>query len=213
MGFLSVPKFASLINFQCQYNRCQSLNRHWSVLLDHTPFKLHPPEREDGERGGAIIRGRRFNNRGTAIIRGNRVFEVKQYNAEPPGFSRCKLRFQNLLNKELLRSLWSVLKNERKQTIQAIWVLKRAYDFTSAGFGVVFRSRVMIQKKIRAPTSLTTQNLIVVACLPLPSKNNRWEIFFWGEGGDCTQARLSLQTKTEQANHRSANKQIHFVNW
>ena len=36
-------------------------------------FMLHSPEGEDGERGGAIIRGRRFNNRGTAIIRGNTV--------------------------------------------------------------------------------------------------------------------------------------------
>ena len=45
---------------------------------------LHSPEREDGERGGAIIRGRKFNNRGTAIIRGNTVNGI---NAEPLGAS------------------------------------------------------------------------------------------------------------------------------
>ena len=88
MGFLSVPNLVPWLNIQ-------SLNRHWSVLLDQIPLQLDTEgmkEREDGERGGAgtIIRGRRLFqiflskegggdysreviNRGTAVIRGNTV--------------------------------------------------------------------------------------------------------------------------------------------
>ena len=88
MGFLSVPNLIPWLNIQ-------SLNRHWSVLLDQIPLQLDTEgmkEREDGERGGAgtIIRGRRLFqiflskegggdysreviNRGTAVIRGNTV--------------------------------------------------------------------------------------------------------------------------------------------
>ena len=71
---------SSLINVQ-------SLNRHWSVLLDQIQLQLDREgikEREDGERGGG---GRLFKGgdyfeyfhqrgaiiRGTAIIRGNTV--------------------------------------------------------------------------------------------------------------------------------------------
>ena len=88
MGFLSVPNLVPWLNIQ-------SLNRHWSVLLDQIPLQLDTEgmkEREDGERGGAgtIIRGRRLFqiflskegggdysreaiNRGTADIQGNKV--------------------------------------------------------------------------------------------------------------------------------------------
>ena len=88
MGFLSVPNLVPWLNIQ-------SLNRHWSVLLDQIPLQLDTEgmkEREDGERGGAgtIIRGRRLCqiflskegggdysreaiNRGTAVIQGNKV--------------------------------------------------------------------------------------------------------------------------------------------
>ena len=75
MGFLSVSNFSgSLINFQ-------SLNRHWSLLLDQIPLQLDREgikEREDDERGGEGG-GRLFReaiNRGTAIIRGNTVVQV-----------------------------------------------------------------------------------------------------------------------------------------
>ena len=75
MGFLSVSNFSgSLINFQ-------SLNRHWSLLLDQIPLQLDREgikEREDDERGGGGG-GRLFReaiNRGTAIIRGNTVVQV-----------------------------------------------------------------------------------------------------------------------------------------
>ena len=88
MVFLSVPNLVPWLNIQ-------SLNRHWSVLLDQIPLQLDREgikEREDGERGGAgtIIRGRRLFqiflskegggdysreaiNRGTAVIQGNKV--------------------------------------------------------------------------------------------------------------------------------------------
>ena len=54
-------------------------------------------------------------------------------------------------------------------------------------------------ENISVPTPLTSQNLIVVACVhtgvPLPSNGK-------GKRSVCTQARLSeLQTESEQANH------------
>ena len=48
MGFFKFSKFGSMIHFQ-------SLNCHWSVLLDQIPLQLDQEgikEREDGERGG-----------------------------------------------------------------------------------------------------------------------------------------------------------------
>ena len=71
MSFLSVPNLVSLFNIQCQYPQRQSLNRHWSVLLDQTPLQLDREgikEREGGKRGG----GGRLSG-GMAIIRGNMV--------------------------------------------------------------------------------------------------------------------------------------------
>ena len=71
MNFLSVPNLVSLFNIQCQYPQRQSLNRHWSVLLDQTPLQLDREgikEREGGKRGG----GGRLSG-GMAIIRGNMV--------------------------------------------------------------------------------------------------------------------------------------------
>ena len=71
MSFLSVPNLVSLFNIQCQYPRRQSLNRHWSVLLDQTPLQLDREgikEREGGKRGG----GGRLSE-GMAIIQGNMV--------------------------------------------------------------------------------------------------------------------------------------------
>ena len=80
-------KFDSLINFQCQYPRCQSLNRHWSILLDQTPLQLDREgikEGEDGKKGGGgnyfkyfhlraeIIRRRR-------LIKGRLLFKEIQY--------------------------------------------------------------------------------------------------------------------------------------
>ena len=47
-GLIKCPKFGSLINFQ-------SLNRHWSVLLDLIPLQLDREgrkEREDGDKDG-----------------------------------------------------------------------------------------------------------------------------------------------------------------
>ena len=57
MGLLSVP---NLVPWDCNF---QSLNRHWSVLLDQIPLQLDRKgikESEDGMRGGegVIIRGR-----------------------------------------------------------------------------------------------------------------------------------------------------------
>lgn len=40
MGIFNVSKFGSLVNFQCQYPRRQSWNRHRLVLLHQTPLKL-----------------------------------------------------------------------------------------------------------------------------------------------------------------------------
>ena len=60
----------------------QSLNRHWSVLLDQIQLQLDREgikEREDGERGGGggdyfeYFHQRGAIIRGTAIIRGNTV--------------------------------------------------------------------------------------------------------------------------------------------
>ena len=53
-GLFKCCKFDSLINFQCQYPSCQSLNRHWSILLDQTPLQLDKEgiKKEDGEKGG-----------------------------------------------------------------------------------------------------------------------------------------------------------------
>ena len=76
-GLLKHSKVGSLINFQ-------SLNLHWSVLLDQIPLQLEREgikEREDGERGGwggGIVRGshllKYFHQRG-AIIQGKWLIE------------------------------------------------------------------------------------------------------------------------------------------
>ena len=66
-GLSMCSKFGPLINFQCQYSWHQSMNHHWSVLLDETPLQLDREgikEREDGERGGV------------GIIRGGRLFSI-----------------------------------------------------------------------------------------------------------------------------------------
>ena len=91
MDFSKVFQIWFLDNFQCQYTRRQSLNRHWSVLLNQTPLQLQPPDlplwvslqiRWRGVWGGIIwgnisVKGgdylREVINRGTAIIRGNTV--------------------------------------------------------------------------------------------------------------------------------------------
>ena len=72
-----------MFNIQCQYPRRQSLNCHWSVLLDQTPLQLDREgikEREGGKRGGGgrLSEGgdyfQYFRLRG-AIIRGRRLIE------------------------------------------------------------------------------------------------------------------------------------------
>ena len=68
-GLFNCSKFDSLINFQCQYPRCQSLNHHRSILLDQTPLQLDREgikQGEDGEKGGG----------GGAIIRGRQLFQI-----------------------------------------------------------------------------------------------------------------------------------------
>ena len=71
-GLFRCYKFDSLSNFQCQYPRCQSFNRHWSILLD---------QKEDGEKGGCgwrLFKGgnyfKYFHLR-VKIIRGRRLIE------------------------------------------------------------------------------------------------------------------------------------------
>ena len=88
MGFLNVPNLIPWLNIQ-------SLNRHWSVLLDQIPLQLDREgikERENDETGwvgGRLFEGddyfkyfyqrrgsdysREVINRGTAVIRGNTV--------------------------------------------------------------------------------------------------------------------------------------------
>ena len=82
-GLFKCSKFDSLINFQCQYPRCQSLNRHWSILLDQTPLQLDKEgiKKEDGEKGGCgwrLFKGgnyfKYFHLR-VKIIRGRRLIE------------------------------------------------------------------------------------------------------------------------------------------
>ena len=75
MGFLSVPKFGSLINFQ-------SLNRLWSVLLDQISLQLDREvikERENGEKDGGGG-GRGDYSREAIIlnisIKGGRLFQA-----------------------------------------------------------------------------------------------------------------------------------------
>ena len=82
---LKCSKFGSLINFQCQCPRCQSLNCLWSVLLDQTPLLLYPPSLPPWVSLASNLQGwgrgdyfkrihqREAIKRGTAIIWGNTV--------------------------------------------------------------------------------------------------------------------------------------------
>ena len=87
MGFLSVPNLVPWCNFQ-------SLNRHWSVLLDQIPLQLDRKgikESEDGKRGGeggdyfkyfhqrgAIIQERRLLE-GWLLFKEMRCFKIKHH--------------------------------------------------------------------------------------------------------------------------------------
>ena len=97
-GLLKHSKVGSLINFQ-------SLNLHWSVLLDQIPLQLEREgikEREDDERGGwhcsreSFIKifpskggnySREVINRGTAIIQWYSIYLVDSW------FTPCKCLF------------------------------------------------------------------------------------------------------------------------
>ena len=91
MGFFKCSKFNSLINFQSQYPHCQSLNRHWSLLLDQTPLQLDREgikEGEDGEKGGE-----------GAIILGRQLFQI--FLSEGGDYSRETINWGRLLFKEI----------------------------------------------------------------------------------------------------------------
>ena len=122
-------KCGSLVNFQCQYPRRQSLNHHWSVLLHQTPLHLcllsniscqfSTWQRGDKRKrkwwegleaimlnisvkGGRGDYSREAIDQGTAIIRGNTVpqsFQCRQWNGVAVFFSGLTMR-KNLFKYE-----------------------------------------------------------------------------------------------------------------
>ena len=84
-GISKCSKFGSLINFQCQCHLRQSLNCHWSVLLDQIPLQLDKEGikvRKDGKWGGGgqLFKGGnhfQYFRLGGGIIWRRRLIEVR----------------------------------------------------------------------------------------------------------------------------------------
>ena len=128
--------------FKCSLVNFHSLNRHWSVLLDHIALQLYRGDkgRIDGERGDYFkyFRQWRAINWGTAIIRGNTV-KASQFRAS---------RFSTHLTEDL---------TECRETLNApvfftVFTLSTSLDF----YGKQHRPLSANNKGVRAKTTKTS---------------------------------------------------------